>query len=180
MSERRNELAVAIMVSNLIASEMKARNERDELADLMEAQDVGAVPVRDADDVQLGTASLVGGKPKATVVDESAFLGWVKTNHPDQVREIVDLAYRSKLLKAAANAGTGIDPSTGELIPGIEVTEGRPYARVNPNDEARDRIKDLIHRSGLLQLTEAAPVVEVRPEPVQGFAGLDDDDDLSW
>lgn len=179
MSRRRNELGVAIMAANLIATEMKARDERDELADLMKHQDIGAVPVRDADGTQLGTASLVGGKPKATVVDEAAFLGWVKANHPDQVREIVDLAYRTKLMKAAENAGDGIDPSTGELIPGIEVTEGRQYARVTPNGEARDRIKALIHRSGLLQLTEAAPVVEPRPEPesVSGFAGLDDDDD---
>jgi hypothetical protein len=180
MSDRRNELAVAIMASNLITGEMKARSERDELAEILENADVGAVPVRDADGVQLGTASLVGGKPTAKVIDEGAFLGWVKANHPDQVREIVDLAYRNKLMKAAESAGVGVDPSTGELIPGVEVGESKQYARVTPNTEARERIKGLIHKSGLLQLTEAAPIVEVRPEPVVGFAGLDDEEDSPW
>lgn len=173
MSNRRNDLAMAIMAAGLITGQLKAKGEREELAEVMAAQDVSQALVRDTEGIELGRASLVGSKPKARIADVDTYLAWVKANHPDQVREIVDNAYTMKLLKAAEDFGAGVDPSTGALIPGILVEDDKPHVRVTPNAEARERMASLLESSGLLKLTQAS----ASPETVSdGFEGLDEED----
>lgn len=184
MTERRNALAVAIMAGTLITGELKGRDERAELVEIMTADDVEQVPVRDADGVDLGKASLCNATAKARVVDEAALLAWVKANRPDQIRETVEPAYVKALLKQFEAEGVAADEDTGEVIPGIELAEGKPYVKVTPNAFAKDRMSELIHESGLLQLTKARRVVDVEPEPAPAstfvIEGLDDEEPSPW
>jgi hypothetical protein len=181
VSDRRNELAVAIMAGKLLTDGLKGTAERAELAELMAAEDRPKATVRDADDVELGTATLCGGKEKAKVVDELALLAWVKENRPDQLRSIVEPAYVKALLKIADAEGVAVDEETGEVIPGIELVETGTYVTVKPNDLARERMDALVAESGLLQLTKARRVVAELPA-VEGpaFAGLDDEEASPW
>ncbi len=181
MSDRRNELAVAIMAGTLITGELKARSERAELVKIMAADDIQQAPVRDADGVELGKASLCGATAKAKVVDEEALLKWVKANRLDQLRTVVEPAYIKALLKLADAEGAAVDETTGEVIPGIEHVGGEPFVKVTPNALAKDRMSELIHESGLLQLTKARRVVaELPPEPTFAFEGLDDEEPSPW
>lgn len=183
MSDRRNALAVAIMAGTLITSELKSKDERAELLGIMTDDDVQQVPVRDADGVELGKASLCDATAKAKVVDEAALLAWVKENRPDQIRETVEPAYVKALLKAVDAEGVAADETTGEVIPGLELVDGKPFVKVTPNPVARDRMSELIGESGLLQLTKARRVVDVpEPDPVSTFVieGLDDEEPAPW
>lgn len=177
MSDRRNELAVAILAGTLITGELKGRAERAELVEIMTEQDVQQTPVRDADGVELGKASLCGASAKAKVVDEDALLQWVKANRTDQLRTVVEPAYVKALLKLADSEGAAVDETTGEVIPGIEHVGGEPFVKVTPNALAKDRMSELIHDSGLLQLTKARRVVaELPAEPTYSFEGLEDEE----
>jgi len=181
MSDRRNALGVAIMAGKLIGDELKGKAEREELAKIMAAEDSKQTVVRDAEDTELGKATLCGGDDKAKVVDEQKLLAWVKANRPDQLCEIVEPAYIKALLKVADKEGVAVDETTGEAIPGIEIVETTAYVTVTPNATAKDRMAELIHDSGLLQLTKARRVVaELPPAPVVPFEGLDDEEDSPW
>lgn len=181
MSDRRNELAVAVMAGKLITDELKGRAERAELVEILAGADVQQAPVRDADGVELGKVSLCGGTAKAKVVDEAGLLRWVKANRPDQIREIVEPAYVRALLKEVDAEGAAVDQDTGEVIPGFELVQGEPFVKVTPNATSKDRMSALIHDSGLLQLTKARRVVaELPAEPSVTFEGLDDDEDMPW
>lgn len=177
MSDRRNNLGVALLAGKLITEELKGQAEREELAQILSDDDTAKVPVRDADGTELGTATLCGGKDKAKVVNEAALLAWVKEHRPDQLRQVVEPAYIKALLKQADTEGAAADEDTGEVIPGIEIVESSSYVSVKPNELARDRMAELIHDSGLLQLTKARRVVaELPPTPTVAFDGLDEED----
>lgn len=178
MSDRRNRLAAAVMAGRLITDELKGRAEREELAALMTDEDIKQTPVRDAEGLDLGKATLCGGKEKAKVTDDRALLEWVTANRPDQLRPVVEPAYIKALLKAAEKEGVAVDEGTGEVIPGIELVETGAYVTVTPNQAARDRMSELIHDTGLLQLTTARRVVEAQA-PIE-FAGLDDEEASPW
>jgi len=181
MSDRRNQLAVAVMAGKLITDHLKGDAEREELVQILAAEDSGRVPVRDADGVELGTATLCGGKEKAKVVDEDALLAWVKEHRPDQLRQVVEPAYVKALLKQADTEGAAADETTGEVIPGIEFVETNAYVSVKPNQLAKDRMGELVTESGLLQLTKARRVVEAAPAaPTVAFEGLDDEEPSPW
>jgi hypothetical protein len=181
MSDRRNALAVAIMAGKLIGDELKGRSEREELAKIMAAEDSKQTVVRDAEDTELGKATLCGGGEKAKVVNEAALLVWVKANRPDQLRQIVEPAFVKALLKTADKEGVAVDEETGEVIPGIEFMETGAYVTVTPNATAKERMAELIHDSGLLQLTKARRVVaELPPTSVVPFEGLEDEEESPW
>jgi hypothetical protein len=181
MSDRRNQLGVALLAGKLISEELKGQAEREELEQILAAEDTAKVPVRDADGTELGTATLCGGKDKAKVTNEQALLEWVKEHRPDQLRQVVEPAYIKALLKQADAEGAAADEDTGEVIPGIEIVETSSYVSVKPNELARDRMAELIHDSGLLQLTKARRVVAELPKaPTVAFEGLDDEEDSPW
>lgn len=183
MTDRRNQLAVAIIAGKLIADGLKGEAEREELAQILAAEDSGRVPVRDADGIELGSATLCGGKgkKKAKVTDELALLRWVQKNRRDQIREVVEDAYVKALLKIANKEGVAVDETTGEVIPGIEFVESNAYVSVTPNSAAQERMAELIRESGLLQLTKARRVVEELPAaPTVAFDGLEDTEASPW
>lgn len=74
-----------------------------------------------------------GGKAEATVVDEEAFLAWVRKEHPGEIHRYmvteVRPAYRSKLLgeMTAAKVPQVVDTETGVVhtVPGVELKPTR-------------------------------------------------------
>lgn len=73
-------------------------------------------------------------KPEARVVDEAAFLAWVRESHPGEVerRLVTEVrpAFEAKLLSEMTGAGVPCDPSTGEVVPGVQIraTRSRTHA----------------------------------------------------
>lgn len=102
---------------------------------VMEPGDRMAVKVADE---LLAQVTLVNGRRTARVDDPDALLDWVKANHPTEVQtvESVRPAFLAMLLDIAKDAGFGVHPDTGDVVPGIAVGRGEPYPQVRLSADA--------------------------------------------
>jgi hypothetical protein len=98
------------------------------------------------DGTKLASVSRSGGKKTAKVVDPAAALVWCIRNYPGEIVRAVNPAFLKKLLDVAGSlpvGSKGLDPSTGEELPFIEVQQGNPYVTVTTTDEGRERMAAL-------------------------------------
>lgn len=113
--------AAAIKVfENVVAAEKAGA--RSEAVAQLTALGVRLMDILMPDGTAVGTLSISGGKETAKVVDERAFLAWVKKNAPGEVVETVRDSYRKALLKQIQGSG--------ELPDGVELGQGDPYSTV--------------------------------------------------
>lgn len=93
---------------------------------------VGQLP----DGTPIGTVARTKPSKRGEVTDEAALIAWVEANRPDEIVKSV----RESTLKAwkdqARNEGFAHTPD-GEIIPGIECTEGSAAYRPTPDNEQR-------------------------------------------
>src|ERR1041384_589342 len=102
----------------------------------------------------LGTATLSRGKPTATV-NERVLLAWVRERRPDMLVQRVNPAYIVALKRICEREGVCCDPDTGEVIPGVTLTDGAPVLRIVKDPEARVTARETVRRlaeGGLHQL----------------------------
>jgi hypothetical protein len=143
------------MAAKLIADVVTAEHKPAKaglLADMLDGG-VERVGVTDDDGAKLGAVSLTVRGPAPQVVDDRAFLAWVLKRYPDEIVQAVRASFTEKLLAGAKAVGEPIDPATGELIDGVDMVAGEPYLTVRPTAEAKERMRETILASGLLQLT---------------------------
>lgn len=150
MKELAVRLAVIRELETRIKEEKAALNA--EFFDALDEGDAKAAVL--PDNTKLGKVSKVAGRNSPSVVDEVALVKWVKANHPTEIVETVRDSYRSHLLETAKRHGMAVDETTGEVVPGIEMREGRPYIRFTADKNAsqviESRWRELV--SILLQL----------------------------
>jgi hypothetical protein len=148
------DLARTVVAAKLVSDEIKARGDaaKAELLESMAAAGAERIRVTDEDGTDLGPVSLGAGRTSAAVVDEDAFAAWVKANYPEAIVSTVDPDMRLRLLNAAKKAGEPVDVGTGEVIPGVEITQGAAYVSARPTAEAKVRMRELLAGSGLLEL----------------------------
>ena len=115
-------LAVRVAVLKALVEKVTAVDQQAR-AELLEAMlDAGAekATAELPDGAKVSSVSLVGGdKVTARVVDDAAFLAWVKKNRPDEVEEKVRASYRKVVLEDIAK--------TGEEVPGVELGTSSTY-----------------------------------------------------
>lgn len=135
------DLARRAVVERVVADKVKA-SQADTKAALMDAMDVGDRKVAHIGDTAVGYVIVTKGRQTWRVSDPAALLAWVKANMPTEVivTESVRESYVSALLAGAKAAGAPVDPRTGEMVPGLEVSEGDPYVSVRPNEAAEDAV----------------------------------------
>jgi hypothetical protein len=88
----------------------------------------------------IGSVTVVQNKPSPKVINERAFLEWVKASHPGEVETVerVSDVWRSALLSYCLRSGDqAVEPRTGELIPGVAFVVPEPYAKANPPTPAQ-------------------------------------------
>lgn len=143
-----------VIAAKLFADEIKAQGDaaKAELLDAMAAAGAERIRVTDEDGTDLGPVSLGAGRTSAAVVDEAAFVKWVADTYPDAIVQAVSADMRLRLLNAAKKAGEPVDVETGEVIPGVEITQGASYVSARPSAEAKERMRALLSGSGLLEL----------------------------
>lgn len=153
MSEIK-DLARVAMASKLLADAARAEGDaaRAELAALMAGDGLERVRVLGDDSTDYGTVVLAAGRRTAKVVDPAAFAAWVAARYPDEVVTAVRPAFEARLLAAATKVGDPVDVGTGELIPGVDLTQGEPYLTTRPSVEAKDRMRAALADNGLLSL----------------------------
>lgn len=150
------ELARVALASKVLAD--AARDEGAQAREALAAQmaEVGSERVRVKDnDVDYGTLVLASGSRRAQVTDEKAFVDWVAERYPDEMVLLVRPAFRERLLSSATKLGDPVDPDTGELIPGVEISQGAPYLTVRPSSVAKERMRAALSSQGLLMLGQA-------------------------
>lgn len=143
-----------VAAAKLIADEIKARgdNAKATLMEIFDATGADRVTVKDDDGTKLAVVSKGSGRTSAAVADEDAFVAWVEQTYPEAIVKTVDPDVRLRLLNAAKKTGEPVDVATGEVIPGVEIRTGAPYVSARPTPEAKERMRDLLASSGLLEL----------------------------
>jgi hypothetical protein len=102
---------------------------------LADMQEIGAekITAELPDGTVVASVSVAGGQGvKAFVTDDRAFLAWVKDNRPTEVEERVSDAFKKRFLDDLAK--------TGETVPGVDLTDARPYISTRFKPEGRDAI----------------------------------------
>lgn len=103
------------------------------------------------DGTKVATISRSDAKPAAVVIDEDAFLEWVRAVARDEIttRLVTEIrpAYRASILAQMTAAGVAriVDTDTGELhdVPGIEIKATRALTHsVRPSSGARQAIAE--------------------------------------
>jgi hypothetical protein len=147
--------ARTVIAAKLVADEIKARGDEAKADLLYEMTSSGAERMRvlDEDGTDLGPVSIGTGRISATVVDEAAFTKWVANTYPEAIVQTVSPDMRLRLLNAAKKAGEPVDVATGELIPGVDISQGANYVTARPTAEAKERMRELLNGSRLLELT---------------------------
>lgn len=99
------------------------------------------------DGTKLASVGHSDGRKSAKVTDEAAALAWAEKNYPDEVQtvRVIRPAFLKKLLDVAGSlpVGPGLDPSTGQELPFIQVALGNPYVTVTTTKEGVERMAAL-------------------------------------
>ncbi|MGW1015635.1 hypothetical protein [Streptomyces niveus] len=118
------------------------------------------------DGTKVATISRSDAKPAAVVVDDDAFLAWVRTAAPDEIntRLVTEVrpAYRTAVLAQMTAAGTPqvVDTDTGVIheVPGVEVRATRSLTHsVRPTSGGKEAIADA-WRNGQLAHLNLIPI----------------------
>jgi hypothetical protein len=98
--------------------------------DTLAAMEVGERLVVKVGDTPVGTVTVTHGRVAARITDPRALLAWVKANHPTEVvtTQEVRSSFVVALLKRAKDSG--------EVVPGIDVSQGDPYLLAPVDDVA--------------------------------------------
>lgn len=113
------------------------------------------------DGTKVATISRSDAKPAAVVVDDDAFLAFVRTVAPSEIstRLITEVrpAYRTTILAQMTAAGVAriVDTETGELhdVPGVEVKATRSLTHsVRPSSGGKDAIAEAWRNGSLAHL----------------------------
>lgn len=133
------QAAVLKVLADEIDNRLAAAKEAGKAA-FAEAGATAAVPEL-GDGTKVATATLAGGDSKsASVTNDAALLAWVAEHHPEEIVSAIRDNYKKKLLDAAKKAGRGVDPATGELVPGITVGPSTPYVSLRFKPGGRDAV----------------------------------------
>jgi uncharacterized protein (DUF2267 family) len=118
-------------LADAVGAELKAV--KAAMQEQLETTGAAQVHAELPDGTKVGTISRAVPKPAATVIDDAAFLGWVRETAPGEIasRVVTEVrpAYRTALLAEMTATGTAEVPDrqTGEIapVPGVEIAAGR-------------------------------------------------------
>lgn len=136
MSTRDDRLlAGKAIFAKVVAQDVKAVV--DDTRDLLEpllAPDEG-IAAELPDGTRIGTVKRSKVRKAAAVTDERALLAWVRENRPDELIESVNPAFVDWLKGQAKKHGFAVVPSTGEVVPGVEMVDGAPSYLPQPDPD---------------------------------------------
>jgi hypothetical protein len=99
---------------------------------------------------EIAKISLINPKPKPYIIDEKAFITFVKLFHADEIVESVRESFKKVFLdRIVPHEDGAIDPETGELFDFVEFREGKPYISTRFQPEGRTRILEAIENRNL-------------------------------
>lgn len=154
--KQRNDRAARVVLQSAVLKELKAVHDEDR-AELQDDMERGEKITGRAGDDSLGTVSYSDPKPKARVVDKAALLAHIAADDPDQIGlRITDidvaLAYLEEHLPSIVEPAVSPQveaqytraAESGETIPGVEVTTGKPVLSVRPAAAGKKAAAELV------------------------------------
>jgi hypothetical protein len=155
------QMAVLKVLADEITARLAAVKEEAKAA-FIDCGATGAQPEL-PDGAKVATVTLAGaGKRSASVTSPGLLLAWAVENHPGEVVQAIRDSYLKKLLDTAKAEGRAIDPVTGELVPGITVSDANTYLSVKFKPGGREAVV-AAWRAGQL-----ADIDLVAPEAIEG------------
>lgn len=159
MSLRETTLTIAVL--KVLADEIAARLtavKEDAKGTFIDLGATAAVPEL-PDGTKVATVTLAGaGKRSASVTSPNMLLAWVAENHPDEIVKAIRDSYLQKLLDTAKAEGRPVDPTTGEVVPGITVSDSNPYLSVRFKPGGKDAIIAAWRAGRLADIDLVAPL----------------------
>ena len=161
----RHDLALRLTVLKILVAELAAAKKAAdaEVRDTWRRGDrlTAALP----DGKLVGAVTLAKGRATAHVSDPDAYEKWIAAVHPEQIETVPETTrinpdFTDRLKAAARNLGVPVDAETGEIVPGITVTEGTPYALVKLVDEATERVAAAWRSGDLTELVSGLLAIE--------------------
>jgi hypothetical protein len=148
-AEQLAALETYIKTLKTIADELRVTVTAD-----MGARHVERVGAYLPDGTKMAAVGYSDGRKSARVTDEAAALRWCLEQYPDEVQttQAIRPAFLKTLLDLAKIDGVGVDRSTGEVLPFIEVSTGAPFISVTTTKEGVARMEALAHGfAGMLE-----------------------------
>jgi hypothetical protein len=113
----------------------------------------------------VGTVTLANGATRAGVADTEAYEAWVRATHPEQIETVpattrINPEFTARLTSAAKKLGVAVDAETGEVVPGIAVSEGDPYPMVKLAEGAREAVAEAWRDGSLTELVSGLLAIE--------------------
>jgi len=138
--------AVTTMVDHLTNLKDELRNNFQRIAAELGADASKAI----YDGKEIAKISLISPKPKPYIIDEKAFLTFVKLFHADEIVESVRDSFKKVFLdRIVPHEDGAIDPETGELFDFVEFKQGNPYISTRFQPEGRATILEAIENRSL-------------------------------
>jgi hypothetical protein len=99
------------------------------------------------DGTKIASVTLNDGRRSARVTDEAKAVAWCMKHYPGEVETLYAIrpAFLSTILAASKDAGTGLDPRTGEALPFVEVSTGDKFVSIHPTDDGTASVLRLAH-----------------------------------
>lgn len=155
-----SDLALRVAALKTLADDVSAALTAAKAALLESMDEAGAdrTSAKLPSGTKVASLPLAGGEPKAKVTDPVVLLAWAREAHPEEIVTTVNPEFVKKLLDASNADGRAVDPSTGEVVPGIEFRLSSPYVSVNfarttPDGGGRDAIR-AAWRGGELSISD--------------------------
>jgi len=99
---------------------------------------------------EIAKISLINPKPKPYIIDEKAFITFVKLFHADEIVESVRESFKKVFMdRIVPHEDGAIDPETGELFDFVEFREGKPYISTRFQPKGRTTILEAIENRNL-------------------------------
>lgn len=131
----------AIKVFEDMVSAEKHSSRAEVMQELLDAG-ITRLNIQMPDKTVLGTIGVTKGRETARIVDERAFLAWVRENAPEELIETVRDSYRRSVLKQIQGGG--------EIPDGVEMSQGGPYPTVRLAEGATEAVLAAV-RSGVIE-----------------------------
>ncbi len=149
------ELAFQLSAITLIADaakEAKDRLRREFAAALDEVGADAAKAVLEGEEI--AKVSLIHPKTSAEVLNDKAFVDWVRSNWEYEIIETVRDSFKKHILESVANVdGKAIYPRTGEVLEFISFNSRDPYISTRFKDGGRAALLEAF-RAGALNPSE--------------------------
>lgn len=151
--------AITTLVDHLEEKKEQLRDKFQQVASTMGADSSKAM----LDGKEIAKISLVSPKAKPRIIDDKAFVTFVKTFHPDEIVESVRDSFKKVWMdRIVAHEDGALDPETGEMFDFVEFIQGRPYISTRFQTTGREAVLEAFRRRHIPLMMEAPDEVQTK------------------